>query len=188
MTSTPSRACEDRRMVAAQDSSVAARPARVMLSFRLSQTHLVNVMRCALPALRSGLRVEVGDEDVGSEDKRHWVCRSFVSCHWPAAQTDLATHRVAKEFVQSPTAPSVTITFARVASQSVASQSDFIAFSPPHRLLNMEPSTEYTGKFQMTDSENFDAFMGALGIGYLTRCSITFRQTFPQSFCSGCFS
>jgi len=33
----------------------------------------------------------------------------------------------------------------------------------------MEPSTEYCGKFQMTDSENFDAFMAALGIGYLTR-------------------
>ena len=45
----------------------------------------------------------------------------------------------------------------------------------------MEPSTEYTGKFQMTDSENFDAFMGALGIGYLTRCSITFRQTLTFS-------
>ena len=66
-------------MVAAQDSSVAARPARVMLSFRLSQTHLVNVMRCALPALRSGLRVEVGDEDVGSEDKRHWVCQDRLT-------------------------------------------------------------------------------------------------------------
>ena len=33
----------------------------------------------------------------------------------------------------------------------------------------MEPSTEYCGKFQMTDSENFDSFMAALGIGYLTR-------------------
>lgn len=33
----------------------------------------------------------------------------------------------------------------------------------------MKPSTEYCGKYQMTDSENFDAFMAALGVGYLTR-------------------
>ena len=33
----------------------------------------------------------------------------------------------------------------------------------------MKPSTEHTGKFQMTDSENFEAFMAKLGIGYLTR-------------------
>jgi len=33
----------------------------------------------------------------------------------------------------------------------------------------MEPSTEYCGKFQMTDSDNFDAFMAALGVGYLVR-------------------
>ena len=32
-----------------------------------------------------------------------------------------------------------------------------------------KPSTEYCGKYQMTDSENFDAFMAALGIGFLTR-------------------
>ena len=37
------------------------------------------------------------------------------------------------------------------------------------QLPKMKPSTEYSGKFQMTDSENFDAFMAALGIGYLTR-------------------
>ena len=33
----------------------------------------------------------------------------------------------------------------------------------------MKPSTEYCGKYQMTDSDNFDAFMAALGVGYLTR-------------------
>ena len=33
----------------------------------------------------------------------------------------------------------------------------------------MKPSTEYCGKYQMADSENFDAFMAALGVGYLTR-------------------
>lgn len=33
----------------------------------------------------------------------------------------------------------------------------------------MEPSTDYCGKFQMTESDNFDAFMAALGVGYLTR-------------------
>ena len=33
----------------------------------------------------------------------------------------------------------------------------------------MKPSTDYCGKYQMTDSENFDDFMAALGIGYLTR-------------------
>ena len=37
------------------------------------------------------------------------------------------------------------------------------------KLSTMKPSTEYCGKYQMTDSENFDDFMAALGIGYLTR-------------------
>ena len=37
-----------------------------------------------------------------------------------------------------------------------------------HRVMYL-PSTDYCGKFQMTDSENFDTFMAALGIGYLTR-------------------
>lgn len=37
------------------------------------------------------------------------------------------------------------------------------------KLSSMKPSTEYCGKYQMTDSENFDDFMAALGIGYLTR-------------------
>ena len=30
------------------------------------------------------------------------------------------------------------------------------------------------GKFQLTQSENFDAFMSALGVGYLTRYGNTF--------------
>ena len=37
------------------------------------------------------------------------------------------------------------------------------------KLSTMKPSTEYCGKYQMTDSENFDDFMAALGIGFLTR-------------------
>jgi hypothetical protein len=31
------------------------------------------------------------------------------------------------------------------------------------------PSEIVPGKYQMTDSENFDAFMGRLGVGYVTR-------------------
>ena len=33
----------------------------------------------------------------------------------------------------------------------------------------MEASDIIPGKYQMTDSENFDTFMAALGVGYLTR-------------------
>ncbi len=32
-----------------------------------------------------------------------------------------------------------------------------------------KPSSDIKGKWQLTDSSNFDEFMSALGVGYLTR-------------------
>ena len=35
--------------------------------------------------------------------------------------------------------------------------------------MSSSSSNPLTGKWQMTSSENFDAFMAALGVGYVTR-------------------
>jgi len=50
-------------------------------------------------------------------------------------------------------------------------------------------SPDIEGKWQMTESENFDTFMAALGVGYLTRKLgnaskplVTIEQTAPGAY------
>ena len=117
------------RSKAAQDSSIVASDAAAGLGgtcFLFRFPHRIK-MSCALPALRSGgggchvgVRLEQvylfprlgrASRVVTSEDKRHWVRQVVGALNVSlAGGPKLAQARFAKKFVQSPTAPSVTIT------------------------------------------------------------------------------